>query len=91
MPAGVPVATVAIDGARNAGHLAARILALTDPRSPQRIVATPRRNRRGQPCFERRAATDVGKGRSNPRGVTVCFWITIDGGLVVRVEQMYLP
>ena len=31
MPKGVPVATVAIDGARNAGILAARILALGDP------------------------------------------------------------
>jgi 5-(carboxyamino)imidazole ribonucleotide mutase len=31
MPKGVPVATVAIDGARNAGLLAARILALGDP------------------------------------------------------------
>jgi 5-(carboxyamino)imidazole ribonucleotide mutase len=31
MPKGVPVATVAIDGARNAGLLAARILALSDP------------------------------------------------------------
>lgn len=32
MPAGVPVATVAIGGARNAGLLAARILATADPR-----------------------------------------------------------
>ena len=31
MPPGVPVATVAIDGARNAAFLAARILALHDP------------------------------------------------------------
>ncbi len=30
MPRGVPVATVAIDGARNAGLLAARMLAMTD-------------------------------------------------------------
>ena len=30
MPRGVPVATVAIDGARNAGLLAARILAVSD-------------------------------------------------------------
>ena len=30
MPKGVPVATVAIDGARNAGLLAARILAVSD-------------------------------------------------------------
>src|ERR1700674_945730 len=31
MPRGVPVATVAIDGGRNAGLLAAQILALADP------------------------------------------------------------
>jgi 5-(carboxyamino)imidazole ribonucleotide mutase len=31
MPAGIPVATVAVGGARNAGLLAVRILALTDP------------------------------------------------------------
>ncbi len=31
MPAGVPVATVSIGGARNAGRLAVRILAATDP------------------------------------------------------------
>jgi 5-(carboxyamino)imidazole ribonucleotide mutase len=31
MPAGIPVATMAIDGAENAALLAARILALTDP------------------------------------------------------------
>lgn len=37
MPAGVPVATVAIDGARNAGHLATRILALSDPALAQRV------------------------------------------------------
>jgi|ERR1700722_12959613 len=32
MPKGVPVATVAINGARNAGLLAVRILALSDPK-----------------------------------------------------------
>ena len=31
MPAGVPVATVSIDGGRNAGLLAVRILAASDP------------------------------------------------------------
>ena len=31
MPSGIPVATVAVDGARNAGLLAARILALSRP------------------------------------------------------------
>lgn len=32
MPAGVPVATVAVDGAKNAGILAAQILSVADPR-----------------------------------------------------------
>ena len=39
MPAGVPVATVAIGNARNAGLLAVRILAAGDPGLQQRIVA----------------------------------------------------
>ncbi|MDQ3763861.1 MAG: 5-(carboxyamino)imidazole ribonucleotide mutase [Actinomycetota bacterium] len=39
MPAGVPVATMSIGGARNAGLLAIRILAASDPALTQRIVA----------------------------------------------------
>jgi 5-(carboxyamino)imidazole ribonucleotide mutase len=41
MPPGVPVATVAIGspGAKNAGHLAARILALSDPALAERLAA----------------------------------------------------
>lgn len=39
MPRGVPVATVAIDGGRNAGLLAAQILALADPALGHRIAA----------------------------------------------------
>lgn len=39
MPRGVPVATVAIDGAANAGLLAARILALGDPALAERVQA----------------------------------------------------
>ena len=38
MPAGVPVATVAVGNARNAGLLAVRILAATDPALQQRMV-----------------------------------------------------
>ncbi len=38
MPAGIPAATVAIDGARNAGILAAQILAVADEALLQRIV-----------------------------------------------------
>ena len=39
MPAGVPVATVAVGGARNAGLLAVRILAATDPALQERMTA----------------------------------------------------
>jgi 5-(carboxyamino)imidazole ribonucleotide mutase len=39
MPRGVPVATVAIDGAANAGLLACRILALGDPALAERLTA----------------------------------------------------
>ena len=37
MPAGVPVATVAVGGARNAGLLAVRILAAGDPALRERM------------------------------------------------------
>jgi 5-(carboxyamino)imidazole ribonucleotide mutase len=39
MPAGIPVATVSIGGARNAGLLAVRILGASDPALRQRMVA----------------------------------------------------
>jgi 5-(carboxyamino)imidazole ribonucleotide mutase len=39
MPAGVPVATVAVGGARNAGLLAVRILAVADPVLRRRMLA----------------------------------------------------
>jgi 5-(carboxyamino)imidazole ribonucleotide mutase len=39
MPAGVPVATVSIGGAHNAGLLAVRILAASDPRLRERVEA----------------------------------------------------
>jgi 5-(carboxyamino)imidazole ribonucleotide mutase len=39
MPAGVPVATVSVGGARNAGLLAIRILATSDPALAQRMAS----------------------------------------------------
>lgn len=39
MPAGVPVATVALDGGRNAGILAAQIIGASNPEVLKRIVA----------------------------------------------------
>ena len=38
MPAGIPVATMAIDGSENAGLLAVRILARSDQRLRQRLA-----------------------------------------------------
>jgi 5-(carboxyamino)imidazole ribonucleotide mutase len=39
MPPGIPVATVAINGARNAGILAAQIIATGDPELFKKVVA----------------------------------------------------
>ncbi len=38
MPGGIPVATVSIGGAKNAGLLAARILGTTDPAVSQKLA-----------------------------------------------------
>jgi 5-(carboxyamino)imidazole ribonucleotide mutase len=42
MPAGVPVATVSIGGARNAGILAARVLAVSDPALAEKLAVFAR-------------------------------------------------
>ena len=42
MPAGVPVATVSIGGARNAGLLAARILSTSDPELAEKLATFAR-------------------------------------------------
>ena len=39
MPSGIPVATVAIDGAKNAAFLAAEILAVSDPALAEKLEA----------------------------------------------------
>jgi 5-(carboxyamino)imidazole ribonucleotide mutase len=39
MPPGIPVATMALNGARNAGILAAQIIAVGDPQLMERIIA----------------------------------------------------
>lgn len=46
MPPGIPVATVAIDGAKNAAVLAARIIALRDPSVRQALEAALLADRR---------------------------------------------
>ncbi|HEY8886917.1 MAG TPA: AIR carboxylase family protein, partial [Gallionella sp.] len=45
MPPGVPVATVAVDGAKNAAMLAARILALKFPEINDALDAAAKRER----------------------------------------------
>lgn len=42
MPSGIPVATVAIDGAANAAYLAAQILALSDSALSEKLTASRR-------------------------------------------------
>ena len=45
MPSGIPVATVAIDGAANAAHLAAEILALSDESLREKLVLAREKGR----------------------------------------------
>jgi 5-(carboxyamino)imidazole ribonucleotide mutase len=45
MPAGIPVATVSVAGARNAGLLAVRILAAGDPDLTRRLLTFQQRLR----------------------------------------------
>ena len=45
MPPGIPVATVAIDGAANAAHLACQILALKDEQLARKLEAAREANR----------------------------------------------
>lgn len=67
MPPGVPVATVAVDGGRNAGLLAVRILAASDPALRQRFDAfrdsqaekVREKDAKVRTDHERRTAADV--------------------------------
>ena len=47
MPSGVPVATVAVGGARNAAYLAAQIIAANDPELTGRLIDDRETNRQG--------------------------------------------
>jgi 5-(carboxyamino)imidazole ribonucleotide mutase len=66
MPAGVPVATVAVGGARNAGLLAVRILAASDPALRSAMAAFQRRLRdtaaAKDAALRQRAATEHPRG-----------------------------
>ena len=68
MPGGIPVATVAIGNAKNAGILAARILGTSDPDLQQRLVDYQAVARRDRPRQGRRR-TPGRRGRRAPAGV----------------------
>ena len=56
MPSGIPVATVAIDGAANAALLAVEILALTEPTLREKLIAA--RNAGSQKVLEKNRAVE---------------------------------
>jgi 5-(carboxyamino)imidazole ribonucleotide mutase len=67
MPAGVPVATVSVGGARNAGLLAVRMLATSDPALQERMLAFQGELRekavaKGESLRRRRTGSGVGFG-----------------------------
>lgn len=70
MPAGVPVATVAIGNAANAAYLAARILALSDPALAERLVmhATAIRDRSTATDLELQQLKQAGDDPGGPVG-----------------------
>ncbi len=57
MPSGIPVATVAIDGAANAAHLAAQIIALADDELYAKLVA--KRAEGSKKVLEKNAAIEA--------------------------------
>ena len=69
MPAGVPVATVAVGGARNAGLLAVRILAATDPALRARMGAFQADLARSVLAKDEALKTHVARRRASGRRV----------------------
>lgn len=59
MPSGIPVATVAIDGAKNAAYLAMQILAVTEPALAEALAADRAATAEGILAAD--AALEVGK------------------------------
>ena len=59
MPSGIPVATVAIDGAKNAAYLAVQILAVTEPALADALAAD--RAATAETILAADAALEVGK------------------------------
>ena len=81
MPSGVPVATVAIGGGRNAGLLAVQILAVSEPALQKKVLRF--KDRLAEECLadERVGAVDVAVHKpSAPVQVTV-------DDIVVRIRR----
>ena len=68
MPKGIPVATVAINGARNAALLAIRIMALSDPRLASELDTLHRQLGRAGPGHGRRSRRQVRPVAPRPPG-----------------------
>jgi len=66
MPSGVPVATVAINGARNAALLAAQILGTTDPQIAERLEQMKREMAEQVEAASARLAEKQRAGRAKP-------------------------
>ncbi|MBE0646051.1 MAG: 5-(carboxyamino)imidazole ribonucleotide mutase [Bacteroidetes bacterium] len=64
MPGGVPVATVALDGAKNAGILAVQILSVADERLRDRLLAYKQSMRESVAEMARRVENDRDEGTS---------------------------
>ena len=60
MPKGIPVATVAVNGARNAALLAVRILALSDPAWPPSWTGSARTSPTRSATWMPRSSPDTG-------------------------------
>ena len=82
MPAGVPVATVAIGNARNAGLLAVRILAASDPELRQQMINFQDQLRQAAEAKAATVRADSRPGRTGP-GRRVRLMAGVVGELVV--------
>ena len=67
MPGGVPVATMAIGGAKNAGLLALQILALSDAALHQKLLRSRRRQEQESTVSSDRLRTELGLPLSGTR------------------------
>jgi 5-(carboxyamino)imidazole ribonucleotide mutase len=72
MPAGVPVATVSIGGARNAGLLAVRILAAADPELLDEVRAFQTRLADSARAKDAALQDELHRSRADPRGPAGC-------------------